>query len=50
MKIAYSKRKSNKNWRKAKLDRNLCLAIERAKVWADNKVRKKVVEEADNKG
>ncbi len=40
MKTVYSKRRSSKCWRKAKLDRNLRLAIGRAKAWSENKKRK----------
>lgn len=36
-KKCYCKRRSDKNWRKAKLDRNLELAIGRAKRWSNKK-------------
>lgn len=39
MKIIYCNRRSHKNWRKVRLDRNLRLAIRRAKQWTDNKER-----------
>ena len=48
MKRTYCDRMSYKNWRKVKLDRNLELAIGRAKVWSGKKRRATMAKEADN--
>lgn len=48
-KQTYCDRMSYKNWRKAKLDRNLALAIGRAKAWSYNKRRAILADRADKK-
>lgn len=46
MKRPYTSKRSAKDWRKAKLNRTITLAIGRAKAWADKKRRLRMSENA----